>query len=228
MTGFINFQNRYYDPTIEKWTTEDPTGPAGSGANLYEAEGDSPTSRVDPTGLISVPGGMHFSSIINDEVDAVQWYTNGHGQNATMGPVLLQEISQLPAFQQMSHRVNKESMVSVTGGLNCCDDSVTKTINGSGSFLTDLGYTNNPSLYVLIGHSLGYSYTSVVTANKISDSGDGHCLFDVSVSTTFTITKFYTFKNPDGSQKQPWFFVGGTAYTMTGTLDTSDDETVYI
>jgi RHS repeat-associated protein len=42
-----------YDPTIARWTTEDPDGYAGSGANLYEFVGSNPMSLRDPSGRIA-------------------------------------------------------------------------------------------------------------------------------------------------------------------------------
>jgi hypothetical protein len=40
-----------YDPTIARWTTEDPDGYAGSGANLYQFLGSNPLRWTDPSGL---------------------------------------------------------------------------------------------------------------------------------------------------------------------------------
>jgi hypothetical protein len=45
-----------YDPTIARWTTEDPDGYAGSGANLYQFGEDNPIKFVDPSGLAAIWG----------------------------------------------------------------------------------------------------------------------------------------------------------------------------
>ena len=45
-----------YDPTIGRWTQEDPIGFEGGDANLYRYVGNSPTNATDPMGLQEVPG----------------------------------------------------------------------------------------------------------------------------------------------------------------------------
>ena len=40
-----------YDPSIGRWTQEDPIGFAGGDVNLYRYVGNSPTNHTDPTGL---------------------------------------------------------------------------------------------------------------------------------------------------------------------------------
>ncbi len=49
---------RYYDPSLGRWTQQDPVG--GSlgdlnSANLYAYAGDDPVNLVDPSGRASVP-----------------------------------------------------------------------------------------------------------------------------------------------------------------------------
>ncbi len=48
-TGFIYLRNRYYDPTIGRFTQEDPIR---DGSNWYAYCANNPTSFVDPLGLI--------------------------------------------------------------------------------------------------------------------------------------------------------------------------------
>lgn len=47
-TGFVYLRNRYYDPSIGRFTQEDP---AKDGANWYVYCGNNPVSFVDPLGL---------------------------------------------------------------------------------------------------------------------------------------------------------------------------------
>jgi hypothetical protein len=56
-----------YDPSIGRFTSVDPTGFAAGDANLYRAEGDNPTNRVDPSGLAAYPeepiGGLYQAQL---------------------------------------------------------------------------------------------------------------------------------------------------------------------
>jgi len=40
-----------YDPTIGRWTAEDPIAFEGADANLYRYVGNHPTNATDPTGM---------------------------------------------------------------------------------------------------------------------------------------------------------------------------------
>jgi RHS repeat-associated protein len=50
-TGLQNNLNRWYDPAIGRWLSEDPIGFEGGDANLYRYVGNSPTNWIDPSGL---------------------------------------------------------------------------------------------------------------------------------------------------------------------------------
>ena len=50
-TGLQWNLNRWYDPSVGKWLSEDPSGLA-AGANPYEYVGDAPTDGTDPSGLV--------------------------------------------------------------------------------------------------------------------------------------------------------------------------------
>ena len=50
--GLVNCLNRWYDPVIASWTTQDPIGFRGGDANLYRYCGNDPINHVDPNGLI--------------------------------------------------------------------------------------------------------------------------------------------------------------------------------
>ena len=49
--GLYNFRNRWYDPKIGKFLSQDPSGFTAGDANLYRYVGNSPLSFTDPTGL---------------------------------------------------------------------------------------------------------------------------------------------------------------------------------
>jgi RHS repeat-associated protein len=50
-TGLYYYRARYYSPTTGRILSEDPSGFAGSGPNLYEYAGDNPVNFNDPFGL---------------------------------------------------------------------------------------------------------------------------------------------------------------------------------
>jgi uncharacterized protein RhaS with RHS repeats len=51
-----NNLNRWYDPSIGRWLSEDPIGFAGGDANLYRYVGNAPNNAVDPAGLLTAVG----------------------------------------------------------------------------------------------------------------------------------------------------------------------------
>ena len=69
-TGLQNNLNRWYDPQIGRWLSEDPIGFKASDANLYRYVGNSPTNSVDPSGLdrqIGIWFGHGFIDIIHHD-----------------------------------------------------------------------------------------------------------------------------------------------------------------
>ncbi len=50
-TGLQNNLNRWYDPTIGRWLSEDPIGFRAADANLYRYVHNAPTQFIDPLGL---------------------------------------------------------------------------------------------------------------------------------------------------------------------------------
>jgi RHS repeat-associated protein len=53
-SGLVKFGTRYYDPTIGRWTQQDPIAAgigSADGANRYAYAGDSPTNGIDPSGM---------------------------------------------------------------------------------------------------------------------------------------------------------------------------------
>jgi len=58
-TGLQNNLNRWYDPKIGRWISEDPIGFYAGDANLYRYVGNSPVMYTDPSGLhYPVKGGL--------------------------------------------------------------------------------------------------------------------------------------------------------------------------
>jgi len=50
-TGLQNNLNRWYDPTVGRWLSEDPIGFSAGDANLYRYVNNGPTYATDPRGL---------------------------------------------------------------------------------------------------------------------------------------------------------------------------------
>jgi RHS repeat-associated protein len=51
-TGLQNNLNRWYNPAIGRWMSEDPIGFNGDTSNLYRYVGNAPTNYTDPEGLV--------------------------------------------------------------------------------------------------------------------------------------------------------------------------------
>jgi len=58
-----NFQ-RYYDPTVGRFISEDPLGFGGGDVNLYTYTGNRPISLSDPSGLAAIDGSCKNSAAI--------------------------------------------------------------------------------------------------------------------------------------------------------------------
>jgi RHS repeat-associated protein len=54
-TGLYFNRARYYDPTLQRFISEDPDGMAGGDLNLYAYVKNSPLDFLDPLGLITCP-----------------------------------------------------------------------------------------------------------------------------------------------------------------------------
>ena len=71
-TGFIYLRNRYYDPSIGRFISEDP---AKSGSNWYVYCENNPVKFVDPWGLVA---GEHFATL---ELLADDWAWNWYADS---------------------------------------------------------------------------------------------------------------------------------------------------
>ena len=51
-TGLQNNLNRWYDPAVGRWLSQDPIGFDAGDGNLYRYVENAPTIEIDPTGLM--------------------------------------------------------------------------------------------------------------------------------------------------------------------------------
>lgn len=56
-TGLYHTDARYYNPTLQRFLSEDPANYAGGDANLFAYSGNGPVGASDPSGLDSCPDG---------------------------------------------------------------------------------------------------------------------------------------------------------------------------
>jgi RHS repeat-associated protein len=92
-TGLMYYRARYYSPTLQRFISEDPIGPAG-GTNLYAYAADSPTNYTDPSGNNPVLGGCITGGLVEGVMSMagqrlagrkVDWGWGGVGGAAAMG-----------------------------------------------------------------------------------------------------------------------------------------------
>ena len=107
-TGLYDDRARPFDPEAERFVSEDPIGVKG-GMNLYEYVGDSPTGRIDPSGLQFPlgPPGLH---------DWGRWNEPGW-----MEPPKAPDPRYTSGFKLCQRDIKK------TG--DCCEDAATGVIN---------------------------------------------------------------------------------------------------
>jgi RHS repeat-associated protein len=68
-TGLYQYRNRYYSPTMKRFISEDPTGLAGGGTNLYAYGNNDPLDFNDPLGTTPwLPGGWDPVAWARDQI----------------------------------------------------------------------------------------------------------------------------------------------------------------
>jgi RHS repeat-associated protein len=79
-TGLVQFWNRWYDPQVGKWVSEDPIRQAG-GVNLYGYVGNGPADHVDINGLFLLPVGPIPPTVYPPTQDPYSWHRDRNKNN---------------------------------------------------------------------------------------------------------------------------------------------------
>ncbi len=82
-TGLYFFRARYYDPSIGRFLSPDPSGLASGDVNLYRYVGNNPLSLVDPSGLVA-----EQPSNLQRNVESVAQGIESFGQYIGLSPTL--------------------------------------------------------------------------------------------------------------------------------------------
>ncbi|MBU5451375.1 RHS repeat-associated core domain-containing protein [Acetivibrio sp. MSJd-27] len=68
-TNFIYLRNRYYDPSVGRFISEDPVR---NGMNWYAYCSNNPINRIDPLGLFDYNTRLSYSQTYNEDVEVLQ------------------------------------------------------------------------------------------------------------------------------------------------------------
>src|SRR5439155_23677480 len=72
VAGLYFYRSRFYNPTLQRFISEDPTGMNG-GVNLYNYVGNNPIGYIDPLGLMQISYNTTYSGSVNGE----SWWQDG-------------------------------------------------------------------------------------------------------------------------------------------------------
>ena len=85
-TGLQNNLNRWYDATVGRWLSVDPSGFDGEDANTYRYVGNSPTNAVDASGLAEVDGWNVYFKVNLGHPTVLDWLGGLFGGVSVPGP----------------------------------------------------------------------------------------------------------------------------------------------
>ena len=143
-TGFIYLRNRYYDPSIGRFTTEDP---AKSGLNWYAYCENNPVKYVDPWGLdailitashaagIGIVNAGHTSILTQDTRDG-KWHYFYWGNEATYFVEVPWENGAMDSLDNFNDWLDKQDLPYST-------KNYTSATFVEGNFNASVDYFNN-------------------------------------------------------------------------------------
>jgi RHS repeat-associated protein len=110
-TGLQNNLNRWYDPSVGRWLSEDPIGFAAGDVNLYRYVGNSSTMRTDPNGLFPP------ESVWDRRLGIGPEFQNSSNAPTTFQPLpKLKDYRDWPVNSRVINKSGKPVWVSTSGG----------------------------------------------------------------------------------------------------------------
>jgi RHS repeat-associated protein len=188
-TGLQYNRERWYDPGIGRWLSEDPIGFDGGQANLYEYVGNSATNWTDPSGLFGIS--IAFNAFIPRSKGTVIHGVEMPGVNWGVEPGQLPFKSRYRYFSTDDREFAGQagtSRVKLSGQFDSCQIGSLKALSGS---LFTASADPSHQLEADNGGLLGPSYVSgslkakTATASKIeweTDSSKTHSGITVGAS----------------------------------------------
>ena len=136
------YRARYYDPSLQRFISQDPIGFASGDFNWYRYVGDSPVNFVDPWGLMTKRPSEDLGNAVGAEVlDAMakKAYCDALKKDGPMGGITCENVYEklatnplfiTPAGKNINadYMVRCRGMVTGTDWMHCKDDN-NKTCN---------------------------------------------------------------------------------------------------
>ncbi len=193
-TGLYFYRARYYNPTFQRFASEDPIGFAG-GINLYAYAGDSPTKYRDPSGLCTDPGGSGTRYCIDTFIPRPSaWGFTGDnrgpdpngGTYRTQQTIIINPDDSIDESHEPGiSRFGPAWRRAVMGP--CGATPVAGRYSGIGGFLAHCWASDG--LLLGAAPNAGYSLTLVETANGVYVSG---------LASSFPSLEIWQYGGPDG------------------------------
>ena len=165
-TGLVYLRNRYYDPTMHRFISEDP---AKDGLNWYAYAGCNPTKYVDPNGTDAIiitseeaAGGNGHTSVLYQDAKG-EWYYTYWGNKAAA-------VIHIPKTYIKEYRRNGDVTANSMASLNDFKKSLERIISENGFNNITLDYTNATYVFGDFTESLNAAYDDVREASLSDNS----------------------------------------------------------